>query len=88
MAFLSKLFGNKKDQPEPVLHNGFRIFPEPMKEPGGFRISARIEKEIEGETKTHLMIRADTVQGFDEAIAASLAKAKAFIDQAGERIFD
>ena len=73
--------------PEPETYEGFRIFPEPIKEGGGYRLGARIEKEVGGETKVHRLIRADVFQAEDEAVKYSLSKAKQMIDQQGERLF-
>lgn len=88
MSIFSKLFGGgSKPQAEPVLHNDYRIFAEPASEQGGFRITARIEKDIDGETKTHLMIRADKCQSMEEAVETSTLKAKMLIDQQGDSIF-
>lgn len=90
MSLLSRLFGGgsaRQSEPEPELYQGFRIFAEPMKESAGFRIAARIEKDIDGVVKTHQMIRADTIQSHDEALKTTLAKAKVLIDQQGEQIF-
>ena len=92
MSFLSKLFGGggssaPKPSAQPEEYDGFRITPEPMSDGGGHRICARIEKEIDGETKTHMMIRADVCPSQDEAVRASLLKAKSLIDQQGEAIF-
>lgn len=88
MSLLSKLFGSKAaSSPEPEKHKDFLIFPEPNKEPGGYRIGARIEKEVNGEIKTHHMIRADTYGSKETAIEASMTKAKQFIDQLGDGIF-
>ena len=88
MSLFSRLFG-KSDAPASTAedYKGYRIIPEPNSESSGYRIGARIEKEFDGETKTHMMIRADTYQGKDTAIEASLAKAKQLIDQQGDRIF-
>ena len=90
MSFLKKLFGGSGggNAPDPILHNDFLIFPEPMKEAGGYRIAARIEKVINNETKVHQMIRADSYASLDAAGEASVSKAKMVIDQLGERIFD
>ncbi len=92
MSLLSKLFGGgkkaEKTPPEPEMHNGFAITPVPEKEAGGYRIGARIEKEVNGEVKTHLMLRADVFGAEEDAKVESLRKAKIFIDQMGERIFD
>lgn len=93
MSLLSKLFGAGRPDPkreagaEPEDYNGFRIFPDPIADTGGYRIAARIEKEVGGELKTHKMIRADTVQSEDEARKMSLRKAQVFIDQMGEGVF-
>lgn len=88
MSIFSKLFGGKpKPQAEPELHNDYRIFAEPQSEQGGFRIAARIEKDVDGDTKTHMMIRADKCQSMDEATTTSVLKAKMLIDQQGDSIF-
>ncbi len=90
MALFKKLFKGQRAAPapaQPETYNDYKIFPEPAKEPGGFRIGARIEKQIAGETRSHLMIRADTYGAKDTAVEASLAKARQLIDQQGDRIF-
>jgi hypothetical protein len=90
MSLFKKLFGGSSDAPkgpEPTLYNGFTILPEPMKESDGYRIAARIEKEIGGELKTHHLIRADMLHSADQAAEASVQKAKSMIDQMGDKIF-
>ena len=91
MSLLSRLFGGggAKDAPkaDPVMHEGFAIYPEPIEEGGQFRICARIEKESGGMLRSHRMIRADLLNDRSAAAEASLAKAKAVIDQQGEGIF-
>jgi hypothetical protein len=89
MSLLSRLFGGGGPKPakEPEVHKDFRIYPEPQSGAGGFRLAARIEKEIGGETKVHHMIRADTIQSAEEAEAFSIRKAKQLIDEQGDRIF-
>ena len=88
MSLFSKLFGGgAKHEAEPVEYEGFRIFAEPIKETGGHRVAARIEKEIGGEVKTHQMIRADQCQSKEEARQISVAKAKMLIDEQGDSIF-
>ena len=90
-SFLSRLFGKSAaaapKAPEPILHNEFRIFPDPIKEGSAFRIAARIEKSFGDEIKTHQLIRADTRASLDEATEASIAKAKQAIDQLGDTLF-
>ena len=55
MSLFKKLFGGgsgagaAKSDPEPEDYNGFLIYPQPDKQSGGYRIGARIEKEIGGE---------------------------------------
>lgn len=91
MSLLSRLFGggqNTKTAPQPILHEGFRILPEPKAESGQFRIAAVIEKEIGGETRRHHLIRADMLRDQTEAREASVNKAKQMIDQMGDRLFD
>ena len=79
MSILSRLFGSGGggggSAPEPEVYNDFRIYVEPAKEAAGYRISARIEKDVDGETKVHHMVRADVISGEDEARQATLAKA-------------
>lgn len=90
MSWFSRLFNGapaEKPEAEPVLHDGFRIFVEPVKESAGFRVAARIEKEIGGEVRTHRMVRADTVSTAEAAAEMTLRKAKSLIDQQGESIF-
>ncbi len=90
-SIFSRLFGSSSPAApkalEPILHKDCRIFAEPMKAEGGYRLAARIEKDIGGETKTHHLIRADIHSAQDEAIAASIAKAQQAIDQLGDRLF-
>jgi len=91
MSILSKLFGRSKpaaDTPaETEIYKGFTIQPGPQKEGSSFRIAALITKDIDGETKSHHLIRADTLGSLDAAKEASTAKAKLVIDQMGDRIF-
>ncbi|WP_417523518.1 HlyU family transcriptional regulator [Marinovum sp.] len=93
MSLLKKLFGGgsaskpAKDEAQPEEHNGFLIYPAPVKQTGGYRIGARIEKEIDGSLKTHELIRADIVSDPQEAERMSLLKARQVIDEQGERLF-
>lgn len=91
MSILSKLFGGgdaPKEAAKPEIYQGFSITPEPMPAGSEYRISAKIEKEVDGETKTHHLIRADTVSDLEAAKEASVNKAKVMIDQQGESLFD
>lgn len=91
MSLFAKLFGGgtgrKADAPEPVEHKGFRIFPTPMAEGNRFRLSARIEKELGGATKTHNVIRADVFDSREAAETAAIGKARQVIDEQGDDLF-
>ena len=90
MSFLKKLFGGGGESAPSAPgenYNGFMIYPEPVRDGSNWRIAARIEKEINGDVKSHFMMRADTLQSFDDAVAASLNKARMLVDQQGDTIF-
>ena len=93
MSLLKRLFGGGDgsgggaSQPDPEVYKDFTIFPEPAQTQGGYRIGARIEKDVGGELKSHQLIRADVIQTHDEAVEASLGKARQMIDEQGERLF-
>jgi hypothetical protein len=91
MSILSRLFGRRgggtADAPEPERHGDYAIYPEPIAEKEGFRVAARIELEIDGETKSHRMIRADICTTREAAVSLTLVKARQLIDQQGPRIF-
>lgn len=88
MSLFSNLFsGGSAKAPEPVIYQGFRIFADPVSEAGGYRLAARIEKEVGGETRSHQVIRADVFKDQDEARTYSLAKAKQIIDERGDGLF-
>ncbi|MCV6822978.1 MULTISPECIES: HlyU family transcriptional regulator [Halocynthiibacter] len=89
MSLFSKLFGGgEKPEPKPVEYKGFDIFPDLMAEGGKYRLSARIEKTVDGERKTCAVIRADVFDSKDQAESISIDKAKQVIDEQGDRIFD
>jgi hypothetical protein len=88
MKFLSRLFSKPAAKtPEPILHKSCRIFPDPVKAPGGYRVAARIEKDVGGTTKTHHLQRADTCASLEEATQITLSKCKQAIDQLGDALF-
>lgn len=91
MSFFKKLFGGggaeTTAQAEAEAYKDFSITPTPINEGAAYRVSARIEKEIDGETKTHILVRADTIGDASQAAATSIAKAKQMIDEQGDRIF-
>ncbi len=93
MSFLRKLFGGgggareEAAGEETIEHNGFQIRATPFKEGGQFQTCAVITKEIDGDVKEHRLIRADRFPALDDAVAASVRKAKQMIDEQGDRIF-
>lgn len=88
MSLFRKLFGGGRErEAQTAVHEGFRVTVTPIREGDHYRVCAVIEKEVEGETLRHELIRADTVQGVEAAQEASLRKAKQVIDEQGERIF-
>ena len=89
MPLFSKLFGGgaAARSAEPETYEGFRIYAEPAPEGGGYRLAARIEKEVAGELKSHRMIRADVFSDPDEARRMAVAKARILIDERGEGLF-
>lgn len=92
MSILSRLFGGGKTSEARAelseTYEGFRIAAAPQQHGDGYRVGARIEKEIGGEVKVHHLLRADTLRSLDEAEAFSLRKAKQVIDEQGDRLFD
>lgn len=94
MSWLSKLFGGADEAGaaapavEATEYEGYRIIPEPMAADGQFRLAGWIEKDFDGETRKHHLIRADLLRDRDEACEAAVRKAKQMIDQMGERLFD
>ncbi|SEM51240.1 hypothetical protein SAMN04488003_101375 [Loktanella fryxellensis] len=94
MSLWSRLLGGRDDADtggnttvEPVLHNGFRITPDPIREGSVHRIAAHIAKDIDGVSRSHHLIRADTMADRDEAMSASIAKARQMIDEQGDALF-
>lgn len=94
MSLLSRLLGRgspsgapAKPDPEPETYKGFRIFIEPIREGGRYRIAGRIEKDTDGALKSHRLIRADTCDDADQAAELTLQKAKQVIDEQGDGVF-
>ena len=88
MSLLSRLFGKSAPKaPDPILHKDCRIFAQPVAASGGYRVTARIEKDLAGQTKTHLLQRADTCSSLQEATDLSIAKSRQAIDQLGDALF-
>lgn len=92
MGLFSRLFGGKEKAVkevsiEPVEYKGFHIYQDPIAESGQYRVAGRIEKEIDGEVKSHRFIRSDVVSNKNDANELMLKKAQMFVDQMGDGIF-
>ena len=93
MSFLKKLFGRGAgasasfDAPLATEdHEGFTIEATPMKDGGQFRLAATISKEIDGELKTHKLVRADMFTSTDDCVKFTMMKAKQVIKEQGDSI--
>jgi hypothetical protein len=95
-GILKKLFGGGRsgaaqppapDRAQAVEYKGFTIIPAPRPHGGQYLTAALIEKDIDGETRTHELVRADTHGSPDDAKNFAVQKAKQVIDEQGERLF-
>lgn len=68
-------------------HKGFAIVVTPKPENGQYRLHGTISKTVDGESKTHTLIRADIFPDADQCAEVTIRKAKQVIDEQGERIF-
>ena len=92
MSFLKKLFGGSSEPKPPKVaaeetYQGFHIAATPIPEGGQYRLAADVSKQVEGEDRTHRLIRADLFTSEDEAATFAIRKAKQMIDEQGERLF-
>ncbi len=88
MSLFKKLFGGSAPPEQKAEdYEGYQITAEPQRDNNGYRIAARIEKNVDGKIFVHRLIRADTINDLSEAETASIAKAKQMIDQQGDGIF-
>lgn len=92
MGLLSRLFGGgSKDAAAPareaVEHNGFLIYPEPIRQGGQFLTAGTIAKDYPDGRKEHRFIRADTHSSAEEASRLMVQKAQRLIDELGDRLF-
>lgn len=92
MSFLKRLFGGSSAPAAPKVaaeetYEGFHIAATPMPEGGQYRLAANLSKNVDGEERTHRLIRADLFTSEDEAATFAIRKAKQMIDEQGERLF-
>lgn len=94
MSFLKKLFGggDKKDAVQEIdgeeEYEGYLIKARLMREGGEYQIAGVIEKDIDGELRSHSFIRADKYASKDDCIAATLGKGRQIIKEQGRLLFD
>ncbi|MFD2178118.1 HlyU family transcriptional regulator [Veronia pacifica] len=90
MGLFSWLFGEKESERsvDPIEYKGFLIYSEPKSEGGQYRISGRICKETDGEPKIHHFIRSDILPSESAASELMVNKARMYIDQMGDKMFD
>ena len=87
---LKRLFTGAANAPEPfetLDYGGYRIRPAPIREGELWRVAAEISREIDGATRTHRLVRADTLPDRQAAADAAVAKARLVVDQQGDRMF-
>jgi len=70
-----------------IEYKGFIITPSPINEGGQYRLSATIEKAINGTTQTHSFILSDVIASRDGCIEMTIRKTKIAIDQMGDSLF-
>jgi len=95
-SFLGKLFGGSgnsesSDQgvaADPIEHEGFVIVAKPIKEGGQYRTAGKISKEIGGEEKSAMFVRADNHSDRQAAIDHAIQKGKQIIREQGDKLFD
>jgi len=93
MSFFKRLFGTGGDtgsDPKPSAaaeHKGFTIVATPQSEGGQYRLHGTVSKVVDGEQKTHTLIRADLFPDIDQCAEVTVRKAKQVIDEQGDRLF-
>lgn len=74
---------------EPVEYKGYLIYVAPRAEAGQFRIVGRIDRTgDDNECRQHQFVRSDLCMDRAQAEQLTLQKAKLFIDQVGEQMFE
>ena len=88
-AFFTRIFGGgSQDAAEEwIAYSGYRIQPTPYRRAGQYQTCGVIEKEVQGETKQHRFIRAESHPSREGAAEFAIAKAQQLIDEQGERLF-
>lgn len=97
MSFFRKLFGkNEQDKPAnggvdkfigEETYLDYTIQAIEMKQGAEYILAGIITKKIGDTVKTHKFIRADRLQGQEQAASAAINKGKQVIDQQGDNLF-
>lgn len=94
MSIFGKLFGGGKPkspaEPQVVAEreiSGVLVQATPINEGGQFRLGAKLSKEIGGEMRHHMLIRADVFTAQDDAVEAAFRKAERAIKEQGDGLF-
>jgi hypothetical protein len=90
MGFLSRLFGGARTEAvaaEAIEHNGFLIYPQPIRQGGQFLTAGTIAKDFPDGRKEHRFVRADTHSSEEDASRLMVQKAQRLIDEMGDRLF-
>lgn len=90
-SLLAKVSGGAAPPEAPAFdtteYKGYRVRPAPYAARGGFQTAGVIEREIDGQTRQHCFVRADTLPSAEEAATLALSKARQIIDEQGDGIF-
>lgn len=68
-------------------YKGIEVRAEPIKEGGQWRIAGSLTRTRDGETLSRRFLRADLMDSRDQAVSASIEKARLIIDQNGEMLW-
>jgi hypothetical protein len=94
MGLFSKLFGGGggsnaggAKEGDAVEYKGFRIHPAAQAQGSQWLTAGVIRKDIDGETREHRFLRADTHASAESANDFAVVKGRQIIDEQGDRIF-
>jgi hypothetical protein len=65
----------------------YSVYATPRKEGAQYRLTGRIEHEVNGETLTRTFVRADLFSSETDTVETTFRKAKQIIDQHGPGLF-
>ncbi|MDD9908078.1 MAG: HlyU family transcriptional regulator [Ahrensia sp.] len=90
MSFFKRLLGKAEEaSAKPAAqesYKGFDIVATPQSDGGQYRLHGTISKQVDGEVKQHVLIRADLFPDTKQCAEVTLRKAKQVIDEQGDRL--